>query len=169
MQQSFSFWQNYRVKTNCSWMAFIQHLCCHLGSYISKVQCWSLKFKIVLLIWLHHTNRDKTNLILPSLLGCVENLKNTKSNYGYLYFIAPWYIETEKTWFFEFQDFSKPIFALKPWDWAGRFEYHEPYNRNDFFSHYKGVKEIFRSSPPKLKNVKIKKIMFFLFLYTMEP
>ena len=21
--------------------------------------------------------------------------------------------------------FSKPIFALKPWDWAGRFEYHE--------------------------------------------
>ena len=30
--------------------------------------------------------------------------------------------------------FSKPIFALKPWDWAGVFEYHEPYNRNDFFS-----------------------------------
>ena len=30
--------------------------------------------------------------------------------------------------------FSKPIFALKPWDWAGRFEYHEPYNRDDFFS-----------------------------------
>ena len=31
--------------------------------------------------------------------------------------------------------FSKPIFALKPWDWAGRFEYHEPYNRNDIFLH----------------------------------
>ena len=29
-------------------------------------------------------------------LGCVEKLKNTKSNYGYSYFIAPWYIETEK-------------------------------------------------------------------------
>ena len=38
--------------------------------------------------------------------------------------------------------FSKPIFALKPWDWAGRFEYHEPYNRNDFFFTYKGVREI---------------------------
>ena len=31
--------------------------------------------------------------------------------------------------------FSKPIFALKPWVRAGRFEYHEPYNPNDFFSH----------------------------------
>ena len=30
-------------------------------------------------------------------IGCVEKLKNTKSNYGYSYFIAPWYIETEKT------------------------------------------------------------------------
>ena len=29
--------------------------------------------------------------------------------------------------------FSKLIFALKPWDWAGRFEYHEPYNRNDVY------------------------------------
>ena len=29
--------------------------------------------------------------------------------------------------------FSKPIFALRPWVRAGRFEYHEPYNRNDFF------------------------------------
>ena len=31
------------------------------------------------------------------ILGCVEKLRNTKSNYGYSYFIAPWYIETEKT------------------------------------------------------------------------
>ena len=31
--------------------------------------------------------------------------------------------------------FSKPIFALKPWVRAGRFEYHEPYNPNDFFFH----------------------------------
>ena len=31
------------------------------------------------------------------LLGCVEKLKNTKSNYGFSYFIAPWYKETEKT------------------------------------------------------------------------
>ena len=30
-------------------------------------------------------------------LGCVEKLENTKSNYGYSYFIAPWYVETEKT------------------------------------------------------------------------
>ena len=30
--------------------------------------------------------------------------------------------------------FSEPIFALKPWAWAGRFEYHEPYNRKYFFS-----------------------------------
>ena len=30
--------------------------------------------------------------------------------------------------------FFKPIFALKPWVQAGRFEYHEPYNPNNFFS-----------------------------------
>ena len=30
-------------------------------------------------------------------VGCVEKLKNKKSNYGYSYFIAPWYIETKKT------------------------------------------------------------------------
>ena len=29
-----------------------------------------------------------------------------------------------------FAYFSKPIFALKPWAQAGRFEYHEPHKRN---------------------------------------
>ena len=29
--------------------------------------------------------------------------------------------------------FLKPIFALKPWVLAGRFEYHEPYNPSNFF------------------------------------
>ena len=33
--------------------------------------------------------------------------------------------------------FSKPIFALKPWVQAGRFEYHEPYNnQKNFFVAY---------------------------------
>ena len=35
--------------------------------------------------------------------------------------------------------FSNPIFALKPWVQAGRFEYLEPYNRKIFFLSYKGV------------------------------
>ena len=34
--------------------------------------------------------------------------------------------------------FLKLIFALKPWVQAGRFEYHEPYNPNIFFSPLKG-------------------------------
>ena len=34
--------------------------------------------------------------------------------------------------------FSKPIFALKPWAQAGRFEYHEAYNRKNFFFTHKG-------------------------------
>ena len=38
--------------------------------------------------------------------------------------------------------FSKPIFALRPWVRAGRFEYHEPYNLNNFFFTYKGVRAI---------------------------
>ena len=38
--------------------------------------------------------------------------------------------------------FSKPIFALKPWVRAGHFEYHEPYNLNNFFFTYKGVRFI---------------------------
>ena len=29
--------------------------------------------------------------------------------------------------------FSKPIFALKPWAQAGRFEYNEPYKLKTFF------------------------------------
>ena len=37
--------------------------------------------------------------------------------------------------------FSKPIFALKPWARAGRFEYHEPYNQKNFFRTYNGVLE----------------------------
>ena len=32
----------------------------------------------------------------------------------------------------------KPIFALKPWPQAGRFEYHEPYKRNKFFFRFRG-------------------------------
>ena len=35
--------------------------------------------------------------------------------------------------------FSKPIFALKPWVQAGRFEYHETHNLNNFFCAFKGV------------------------------
>ena len=31
--------------------------------------------------------------------------------------------------------FLKPIFALKPWVLAGRFEYHEPYNPSKFLFH----------------------------------
>ena len=53
--------------------------------------------------------------------------------------------------------FSKPIFLLKPWDWASQFECHEPFNRNDFCFTYKGVREILMQPPPKLKNLKIKK------------
>ena len=30
--------------------------------------------------------------------------------------------------------FVKPIFALKPWVQARRFDYHKPYNRKNFFS-----------------------------------
>ena len=38
-------------------------------------------------------------------LGCSEKLKNAKSNYGYSYFMAPWYIETEKNIFLNFEIF----------------------------------------------------------------
>ena len=34
--------------------------------------------------------------------------------------------------------YSKPIFALKPLVWAGRFECHKPYNPHDSFSPLKG-------------------------------
>ena len=54
------------------------------------------------------------------VLGCVEKLENTKSNYGYSHFIAPWYIETEKHDFLNFEgnfDFVKPnMWVQKPWD-----------------------------------------------------
>ena len=40
--------------------------------------------------------------------------------------------------------FWKPIFVLKPWVRAGRFEYHQPYNPNNFFFTYKGVRSQFK-------------------------
>ena len=42
------------------------------------------------------TNEDIKKKNQSWILGCSEKLKNAKSNYGYSYFIAPWYIETEK-------------------------------------------------------------------------
>ena len=42
--------------------------------------------------------------------------------------------------------FSKPIFALKPWVQAGRFEYHKTHNWKNFFRTYIGV--------PEFKNIK---------------
>ena len=47
--------------------------------------------------------------------------------------------------------FSKPIFALKPWDWACRFSYHEPYNENDFFSLIRGSEKFWGSHPQAKK------------------
>ena len=44
--------------------------------------------------------------------------------------------------------FSKPIFALKPWAQAGRFEYNEPYKRKTFFLTHKGGPEIFGMKVP---------------------
>ena len=52
--------------------------------------------------------------------------------------------------------FSKPIFALKLRNWAIRFEYHEPYNRNDFF-----FQRNFEAVTPQAKKFRNSKIMFF--------
>ena len=41
--------------------------------------------------------------------------------------------------------FPKPIFALKPWAQAGRFEYNEPYKRKTFFLDHKGGLEILKT------------------------
>ena len=58
--------------------------------------------------------------------------------------------------------FSKPIFALKPWAQAGRFKYHEPYKRNNFFFSYKGGCRFLKSRTPQLKPLKIEKTIFFV-------
>ena len=41
----------------------------------------------------------------PQVVGCSEKLKNSKLNIGYSYFIALWYIETEKARFFFYFEF----------------------------------------------------------------
>ena len=73
------------------------------------------------------TAREDTNQVILCVCVCVRlrvcwKIKNTKSNYGFSYFIAPWYKETEKTWFFEFRDFlawgmtaSKFLWPLYEW------------------------------------------------------
>ena len=48
--------------------------------------------------------------------------------------------------------FSKPIIDLKPWAEAGRFEYHKPYNRKNFFRTYKGVFNYAKENNKEVKN-----------------
>ena len=65
--------------------------------------------------------------------------------------------------------FSKPIFALKPWVQAGRFEYHEPYNPNKFFFTYKGVRHFFEVASPQAKSPqKWKRLNFSFSIYRKE-
>ena len=42
--------------------------------------------------------------------------------------------------------FSKPLFTLKSWVRAGRFEYHEPYNSNIFLFTFKGARTILKGA-----------------------
>ena len=64
----------------------------------------SICFALCIIVSLSHVSSYSVSLhhcITQSCtLGCSENFKNAKSNYGYSYFMAPWYIETEKTHFF---------------------------------------------------------------------
>ena len=59
---------------------------------------YSHKMRRCSLLALNPTNTRSCDTCYP--IGCVEKLKYTKSNYGYSYFIAPWYIETEKNMIF---------------------------------------------------------------------
>ena len=62
--------------------------------------------------------------------------------------------------------FSKPIFGLKPWVQADRFEYHKLYNRNNFFRTYKGALANLRGlnckNIPKLQRFYHFKKVYFL-------
>ena len=60
-----------------------------------------------------------------------------------------------------FAYFSKPIFALKPWAQAGRFEYHEPYNRKNFFClTFKGGCQYLKGPGPPLPELRLIQIFF---------
>ena len=60
--------------------------------------------------------------------------------------------------------FSKPIFVLKPWVPAGWFEYHKPYNPNNFFFTYKGVRAILSAILDTLPVLGFLFIFFCLFI-----
>ena len=64
--------------------------------------------------------------------------------------IFGWYLGTQCI-------FSKPIFALKPWVWAGWFEYYKPYSLNEFL--HIGVRVICQTFTHR----KIPQIWFCLF------
>ena len=50
--------------------------------------------------------------------------------------------------------FSKPIFALKPWVQASRFEYHEPHNLSNFFLPLKGSEPNFGGNSGGLRKLR---------------
>ena len=62
--------------------------------------------------------------------------------------------------------FSKLFFALKPWVQAGRFEYNEPYNPKNFFSHlYRGQSHFqcaFSKGRWSRKTLKFWEVYFFI-------
>ena len=62
--------------------------------------------------------------------------------------------------------FSKLIFVLKPWVWAGQFEYNEPYNPKNFFSHlYRGQSHFqygFSKGRWSRKTLKFWEVYFFI-------
>ena len=59
---------------------------------------------------------------------------------------------------------SKPIASLKPWAQAGRFEYHEPYKQENFFSTGKGVLSNFQRICGWSKTLRNQKILFSPYL-----
>ena len=64
-------------------------------------------------------------------IGSRDIRQNMSKFEGLVWFVKFWHIYVNIFWSNAY--FSKPIFALKPWAQAGRFEYNEPYNRKTFF------------------------------------
>ena len=110
---------------------------------------------------------QRKNRFWKICIGSRDIQQNMSKFEGLVWFVKFWHIFVNISGSDTY--FSKPIFALKPWAQAGRFEYNEPYKWKNFFSDREGGSEIFNEFVRGLKISEIKKFFFPLISYTQEP
>ena len=110
---------------------------------------------------------QRKNRFWKIYIGSRDIRQNMSKFEGLVWFVKFWHIFVNILGSDAY--FSKPIFALKPWAQAGRFEYNEPCSRKTFFlTIIRGSWNFQRICGGSIK-FRNQKLLFPLIPYTQEP